>query len=227
MVFTVCGKCGREYYLEPGENPADFRCECGGDLKTFSSEELLEKPYHTQEISKNTKEDTSEGTSPNWFNKQRGILKVTIVIGGCCMVLFFILFLSSLFYGEVSLNLTSEQIKQYARPIDPTTLTDNEWNSLRGKPVKFRAVAYRPYGSGRLDVNAVNGKTYKHVVVFGDVVGVTAINYADVVDIYGIYVGNTETVTGPTMGSQTKAPTIKQAIIIPTGQQYPMYTANT
>ena len=205
MVTAVCVQCGKEYELEPGQNPADFQCECGGDL--------------------NTSNGTSDGTSRNWFRRQRGLVKASIVIGVCGIVFFSMLSLYSSFYDEVSLNLTSDQIKEYAQPIEPVTLNSTEWNSLRGKPVKFRAVAYRPYGSGQLAVNAVNGKTYQFMVVYGDVEGATAINYADVVDVYGIYVGNTS--RDDSKNYKQNAPTIKQAIIIPTGQRYPMYTGTT
>ncbi len=45
MVVTKCVDCGNEYEIEDDENPADFQCECGGNLiylDTVSNAESLE-----------------------------------------------------------------------------------------------------------------------------------------------------------------------------------------
>lgn len=41
MSYLVCDKCGSYYELQPGESPEDFdlKCECGGKLEFFNSNE--------------------------------------------------------------------------------------------------------------------------------------------------------------------------------------------
>ena len=40
MILAKCEKCGKEYQLEPKDDPSDFQCECGGELKYKDSEEV-------------------------------------------------------------------------------------------------------------------------------------------------------------------------------------------
>ena len=39
MVLTKCIKCGKDYELESGEEPANFQCECGGELKPIEKQD--------------------------------------------------------------------------------------------------------------------------------------------------------------------------------------------
>lgn len=71
MIIVKCKVCGMEYELDPGDNPSDFQCECGGDLspvvfkdkdftnpKDFTDTEIEYMNSLIQEI-RNDKEGTS------------------------------------------------------------------------------------------------------------------------------------------------------------------------
>lgn len=58
-----CDDCGKEYGLEPGENPSDYQCECGGGLK--KSEDNIEVQAKPKTV---IKEDIKSRSS---FNRQK------------------------------------------------------------------------------------------------------------------------------------------------------------
>jgi len=43
MVNAKCDSCSQEYKLETGENPSDFQCECGGELKSSEQFDQIEE----------------------------------------------------------------------------------------------------------------------------------------------------------------------------------------
>ncbi|WP_308572152.1 zinc ribbon domain-containing protein [uncultured Methanobacterium sp.] len=51
MVIAKCGECGNEYELEPGESPADFQCECGGNLKILDNASNVNSDVKKEPIS--------------------------------------------------------------------------------------------------------------------------------------------------------------------------------
>jgi DNA-directed RNA polymerase subunit RPC12/RpoP len=76
MVVAKCVKCDKEYELESDEEPSNFQCECGGELK---SKEIVSKPVKT--IPTKNKPDIKE----EW-NKQSKNRKIGIgILGVCCI----------------------------------------------------------------------------------------------------------------------------------------------
>lgn len=39
-MIVKCENCGMEYKLNPGEDPTNFQCECGGILSVKKTEEI-------------------------------------------------------------------------------------------------------------------------------------------------------------------------------------------
>jgi hypothetical protein len=54
LVIVKCVDCGKEYELEPGETPYDFRCKCGGNLK-YKEDKTLEKPLEEPKTEKKSR----------------------------------------------------------------------------------------------------------------------------------------------------------------------------
>lgn len=50
LVVVKCDECGKEYVLEEGEEPSDFKCKCGGNLKF--KEYTTEKPPKSNKMKK-------------------------------------------------------------------------------------------------------------------------------------------------------------------------------
>jgi len=49
MVIAKCDSCAQEYQLGTGENPADFQCECGGELNYSKQLEQIEEDSNEPE----------------------------------------------------------------------------------------------------------------------------------------------------------------------------------
>lgn len=59
-MIAKCVECGNEYELKFLENIKDFQCDCGGELRTLTFEEL-----HQKNKVKIQKEDNIIGNEPN------------------------------------------------------------------------------------------------------------------------------------------------------------------
>ena len=94
MVVAKCEKCEKEYELKSDEEPSNFQCECGGDLK---SKKITDK-------SLKTKPSTEKPDIKDEWNKQSKNKKIGFGIAGvCCIGLILII----VFAGVLSPNNTN------------------------------------------------------------------------------------------------------------------------
>ncbi|MDP3014440.1 MAG: zinc ribbon domain-containing protein [Candidatus Subteraquimicrobiales bacterium] len=211
--LNKCPKCETD-------NPSNstYCSECGVRLKTaqkFAEKSTIKKRPPTKK-----KSTTTNGGIMDFWDKQGTGAKVGIGIGGlCCIGIIFIVVLFGLFSGESSMS--ADQIKQNAQSVTPDTLY-NDRGALVGKPVAFRGEVIQS-SSGVLRIAQINIDQYgfnqgrdKVILVEGDTSGLTIYD-KDVVDVYGIFKGQTSYTT--VLGAEKQVPSVKQAIIVPTGQK--------
>ena len=89
MVIAKCVECGKEYELGEDENPADFQCECGGDL---------EHAIATQPTSDKTPKssESSKGILEIW-NQQPTTIKAISIIGVFLVLVVLIIGITGMF----------------------------------------------------------------------------------------------------------------------------------
>ena len=93
MVVAKCVKCGKEYELKSDEEPSNFQCECGGDLK---SKKIVSK-------SLKTKKSKDKPDIKNEWNKQSKNKKIGIA-GACCIGLILVVVVGGMIFSN---NTTS------------------------------------------------------------------------------------------------------------------------
>lgn len=77
-----CTECGKEYNLEKGENPSNYQCDCGGNLKSLFDI----KKNRPQQTGDTEKTNSSENGLTDWWNKQSTNKKALMGLGGICCI---------------------------------------------------------------------------------------------------------------------------------------------
>lgn len=145
-----CSECGKKYQLQPNEEPSDFQCTCGGELKL----KIEKQPPYTNKASNNKLKKPKKPKKPNKIDKHSksssgsssgSILddwkKQSLIL----IIAFILVFLIITFDGTVTFkdlvitNVTvpSSGVRDNEVTID-TTLTNNGILSTGGFNVTFQ-----------------------------------------------------------------------------------------
>lgn len=134
-----CSSCGKEYTLEPDENPSDFQCICGGELTIiledqYDPESPEKKLEGDSEVSNNTHEDLEEKTPSSDDNLEKKSSSIfedwkrqyMVVIGVVFLVFIIIAADSAIFFGDlVVANVTAPSTAVRGQEITiPHTITN-------------------------------------------------------------------------------------------------------
>ncbi|CDG65549.1 hypothetical protein MBMB1_1451 [Methanobacterium sp. MB1] len=135
-----CSSCGKEYTLEPDENPSDFQCICGGELTIiledqYDPESPEKKLEGDSEVSNNTHEDLEEKTPSSDDNLEKKSSSIfedwkrqyMVVIGVVFLVFIIIAADSAVFFGDlVVTNVTAPSTAVNGQEIIiPNTIKNN------------------------------------------------------------------------------------------------------
>lgn len=231
-----CQECGREYVLEKGENPEDFQCECGGNLKYVENiVGVQSKPKHDkssmkrvsdfrkERVTKASRDSTTGGIVDNlmdFWNKRGTGGKIGIGVAGVCCLGILLIAVVGLLSGDA--GMSAEQIKADAVQVTAEDLY-NDRGDLVGKPVKLTAEVLQP-GDNTMRVSGIaidqygfNDAMDQDILLEGDFSEQT-IYENDEVYVYGIFKGQSSYTT--VLGAERKIPMINNAIVTPTGKKY-------
>jgi len=159
-VKVKCENCGKEYILEKGENPEDYQCECGGDLKSLF--DIRNRPQP-----KTNKTSDSGNSFTDWWNNQSTNAKAGIGLGGiCCIGIIVILAIFAMGGSDRNTeNLTSTNIDTEPQ----TAQAQATWHSV----AKFT-------GTGDKDTSSFNIKGNKFKVKITATADTNATEYAGI-----------------------------------------------